>query len=214
LGSQSTGKLEAVIMIQSKEDYKFYLKADRIALDMHRERPRLIGDDVWKFERLLRKAEYFGNCKKDAVSRLYLNYIHYKLYKLGLKLGFFIPPNVFGPGLSIAFWSGPILVNLKAKVGANCRISQCVTIGRTGGDSEEVPPKIGNNVFIGPGAVIVGSIEIADGIAIGANSFVNKSFKEPGITIAGSPARKVSDKAPKLSIRATEIIEKYARQKQ
>ena len=161
------------------------------------------------FERLLRKAEYFENCKKDFISRIYLTYLRYKLYKLSLKLGFWIPTNVFGPGLCVGFYSGPIVVNYHAKIGANCKISHSVTIG--GADKTHKPPKIGNNVFIGPGAVIVGDIEIADGIAIGANSFVNKSFKDPGITIAGAPARKISDTAPEgLSIRATEIIEKKA----
>jgi serine acetyltransferase len=116
-------------MIQSKEDYKFYLEADRIALGITRKRPRLFGDEVWKFERLLRKVEYVKNCKKDILSRAYLNYIHFRLYRLSLKLGFWIPTNVFGPGLSIAFYSGPIVVNSGAKIGANCRISQCVTIG-------------------------------------------------------------------------------------
>ncbi len=55
-------------------------------------------------------------------------------------------------------------------------------------------PKIGNNVFIGPGAKIFGEITIADHIAIGANAVVNKSFTESGITVAGIPARKVSEK--------------------
>jgi serine O-acetyltransferase len=55
--------------------------------------------------------------------------------------------------------------------------------------------------------VIDGEIEIADGIAIGANSYVNKSFKEPDITIAGCPAKKVSDKGSKNCwFRATEIL--------
>ena len=44
---------------------------------------------------------------------------------------------------------------------------------------------------IGVGAVIIGNIEIADNIIIGANAVVNKSFKEEGITIAGVPARKI-----------------------
>jgi serine O-acetyltransferase len=49
-------------------------------------------------------------------------------------------------------------------------------------------------VYIAPGAKIYGAIEIADNIAIGANAVVNKSFLEPNITIAGVPARKISDK--------------------
>ena len=71
------------------------------------------------------------------------------------------------------------------------------------------PPRIGNNVYIGPGAVIDGDIEIADGIAIGANSFVNKSFTEPEITIAGCPAKEISDKgSQKCWLRFTEILRK------
>ncbi len=111
---------------------------------------------------------------------------------------------MFGPGLSIAH-GGPIIVHSKAVVGENCRIDRCVSIG-----SIHYPagaPKIGNNVFIGPGAVIDGDIEIADGIAIGANSYVNKSFNEPNITIAGCPAKKISDKGSKdCWFRATEIL--------
>ena len=124
---------------------------------------------------------------------------------MGLTLGFSIPRNVFGPGLSLAH-RGPIVVNDEVRVGENCRISHCVTIG-TSPSSVNLAPRIGNNVFIGPGAVIVGPIEIADGIAIGANSYVDRSFTEQGITIAGVPARKISDKGQKEAyIRATEIL--------
>ena len=128
------------------------------------------------------------------------------LQKLSIKLGFSIPRNVFGPGLSIAH-GGPIIVHPKVAVGENCRIDRCVSIG-----SIHYPagaPRIGNNVFIGPGAVIDGDIEIADGIAIGANSYVNESFKAPGITIAGCPAKKISDNGSKdCWFRATEILRK------
>lgn len=54
-------------------------------------------------------------------------------------------------------------------------------------------PTIGDNVWIGPGAKIFGKIQIADECAIGANAVVNKSFLENGVSIAGVPARKVSD---------------------
>jgi serine O-acetyltransferase len=92
-------------------------------------------------------------------------------------------------------------------VGENCRIDRCVSIGSVYHPID--PPKIGNNVFIGPGAVIDGPIEIADGIAVGANSYVNHSFKEPDITIAGCPAKKISDKGSKKCwFRATEILRK------
>ncbi|MFI5383030.1 MAG: serine O-acetyltransferase, partial [Methanosarcina thermophila] len=153
--------------------------------------PKLIGDDIWKFQRLLRQAEYYTNCKKSFLSKLYLKYILYKYHKMSVRLGFTIPLNVFGPGLCIAH-RGTIVVNKNAKVGKNCRIHACTNIGSNiDGVSA---PQIGDNVYIGPGAKIFGDITIADNIAIGANSVVNKSFYEKGISIAGVPARKISNK--------------------
>ncbi len=195
-------------MIKSRADYEFYLEADRIALSRtDRKRPALIGDEIWKFQRLLRKAEYYQNCKAGFFSKIYLSYLIFRLHRLSLTLGFDIPRNVFGPGLSIAH-RGTIIVSHDAKVGENCRISPCVVIGTAPTSSAEgLVPKIGSNVFIGPGAVIVGAIEIADGIAIGANSYVDKSFTEKDITIAGNPARKISEKGQKEAFgRATDIL--------
>ena len=50
-------------MIKSREDYMHYLESDRIALGRTGKRPR-INDETWKFERLLRRLEYYINCKK------------------------------------------------------------------------------------------------------------------------------------------------------
>jgi len=43
-------------LIESKADYEFCIEADRIALAISRKRPKLIEDDIWWFQRLLRKA--------------------------------------------------------------------------------------------------------------------------------------------------------------
>ena len=183
-------------MIQSKNDYKYYLKADRAALGIPVEWPGLMAhylfNDIWRYQRLLRKVEYYRNCKRFLLSRLYGLYLSFRLYRLGIRLGFTVYPNVFGPGLSIAH-IGTLIVSKGARVGAGCRIHNCVTIGTEAGQSYEAP-KLGDNVYIGPGAKLFGDIVIADGIAIGANAVVNRSFLEPGITIAGVPALKVGDK--------------------
>ena len=110
--------------------------------------------------------------------------------KASIKLGFTIPLNVFGPGLSIAHY-GTIVVNENAKIGKNCRIHEGVTIGATNGNPKAA--HIGDNVFIGSGAKIIGDIKIGNNIAIGANSVVVKDFDENNITIAGSPAKKISE---------------------
>lgn len=110
---------------------------------------------------------------------------------MSIWLGFEIPINTFGYGLKLNH-TGTIIVNGNARIGNFCDIHVDVNIGQNINPDEV--PTLGNNVWIGPGAKIFGKIEIADGIMIGANSVVNRSFTEPNITIAGNPARKVSDK--------------------
>lgn len=83
------------------------------------------------------------------------------------------------------------MVNPNARIGRFCDIHVDVNIGQNY-TAEEVPT-IGDNVWIGPGVKIFGKIHIADGVMIGANSVVNRSFDESDITIAGCPARKIKN---------------------
>ncbi len=183
-------------MITSKKDYKFYLQADKQALDKKSKRPRHRYDAIWKYQRLLRKTEYYQNCRKDILGKLLGKVEKYKLVCLGQKLGFSIPLNVFEEGLSIAHY-GTIVVNNRTKVGKFCRIHEGVTIGVSGDDylggKEGGSAIIGDRVFIGSGAKIIGRVKIADGVAIGANAVVVKDILEPNTTWAGVPAKKVSD---------------------
>ena len=66
------------------------------------------------------------------------------------------------------------------------------TIGKNIG-KDNTSPKIGNNVWIGPGARIYGNITLGDNVVVGVNSVVNKSFPS-NITIAGVPARIINNK--------------------
>jgi len=175
-------------MIKSYDDYKYYLEADRLALGKKRVSPSLIGDEIWKFQILLRKLEYYKNCKKLVIYSPIISMLQIKFHILSVLLGFTIPINVFGPGLNIAH-RGTIIVSSFAKVGANCRIHACVNIGTKAGYTD-VAPILGDNIYIGPGVKIFGDVKIANGIAIGANSVVNKSFEEENISIAGVPAKK------------------------
>ena len=199
-------------MIKSKLDYKFYLKADQIALglpnkfDFLSTLKEIINPNyVWRFQKKLREIEYLQNCKTDLISLIRLLIVKYFFKRLSIKLGFTIPPNVFGAGLSIAHY-GTIIVNRGAKIGENCRVHACVNIGTKAGYSNKAP-SIGNNCYIGPGAKIYGEILIPDGISIGANSVVNKSFHEKNIAIAGVPAKKIANVDPfDFIIPATKII--------
>lgn len=181
-------------MIESKSDLLYYLQQDKIALfNENKKKPDLFKDEIWKFEILLRKNEYCTNCLRKLWHMPYKYWIKWRFHKLSIKLGFSIPINVIGPGLSIAHY-GTIVIGY-AKIGKNLRIQEDVNIGSTNGELNAAT--IGDNVFIGTGAKVIGDITIADGVAIGANSVVCRSIKESGITVAGVPAKKISNNGSK-----------------
>lgn len=183
-------------MITSKKKYKEYLKQDKLALGMQnlsfKDKCRMViaPNYILKYQTLLRKVEYYGNTRSNLLDNVYYYFLRLKFKKMSLRLGFSIPENVFGPGLSIVHY-GTIIINVNAKIGENCRIHASTNIGASGGRKEA--PQIGDNVYIGPGSVIFGDIKIGNNIAIGANSTVSKSFIENNIVIAGNPAKKIKE---------------------
>lgn len=184
-------------MISSKADYRDYLLADYkannhiieggIGLIINILKELYNPDTIILFLKALRKVEYLTNCKTVYFRKLRRMIAFRKFQKLSRINGFTIPINTFGPGLSIAH-RGTIVVNGAARIGANCRIHVCVNIG-TAKDHFVDAPRIGNNVYIGPGAKIFGPIEIADDCVIGANAVVNKSCLIKGAKLLGIPAR-------------------------
>ena len=127
------------------------------------------------------------------------SYLHkFKLLRLGRKLGWTVGLNCFGPGRCIVHY-GTVVVNGNARIGEIARLHAGVNIGANGGSKE--CPKIGDNVYFGPGAKVFGDITIASNVAIGTNAVVNRSFEEEGVTIAGVPARIVSHKGTEKIIK-------------
>lgn len=139
-------------------------------------------DILWKFVRTLRYVEYYEDTGKRCLAAL----SRFKLRRMTYRYALHIPPHVCGKGLSIAH-VGPIIINSKASIGEDCRIHVGVNIGANGGDS----PRIGDRVYIGPGAKVFGDISLADDIKIGANAVVNKSCHESGTVLVGVPAKPV-----------------------
>lgn len=90
------------------------------------------------------------------------------------------------------FWHRGIgcTVHYMAKIGRDCRILPNVMIGSkfADGQPDELTPVIGNNVFIGTGAVIVGNITIGDNVIIGANAVVTKDVPDNHYAV-GIPAK-------------------------
>ena len=79
-----------------------------------------------------------------------------------------------------------ITVNEDTIIGKNCNIHKGVTIGAEYRGSREGAPKIGDNVWIGIGSVIVGKINIGDDVLIAPNSFVNRDVPSHSV-VMGNP---------------------------
>ena len=78
------------------------------------------------------------------------------------------PQMRFGTGLMLPHPNG-VVIHQDAVIGNNCMIMQQVTIGRT---ADEGVPTIGNDVYIGAGAKVLGSVSVGDGARIGAQAVV------------------------------------------
>lgn len=174
-------------MIKSRDDYVAYRIQDGT---WKRDFKTFMFNDIERFKVILRKAEFYTNCSSTLFGRCLGYGYRFMLNRFGRKLGFSIPVNAFGPGLSIPHW-GTIVVNPAARVGKNCRLHVCVNIGATGGSNKA--PKIGDNVYIAPGVKIFGEIEIADDVALAANAVVNRSVTQKGVTVGGVPAKIIGE---------------------
>lgn len=177
-------------VIGSLADLRRHLDEDRLAsgkgrpigwLDLRLNPHRA----TLRFQRRLRWAEYAINTKRGRAWAPLVWWLRWRAVRSGQRLGLTIPPNVFGPGLSIPHW-GTIVVNRDAEVGANCRIQPgtCIGAGRRG----ERLPIIGDDVHIGPGVKILGGVRVGDGVTLGANAVVVDNLP-PRCFAAGAPAR-------------------------
>lgn len=187
-------------MINSRSLLKLYLEEDKRALSIAQFsfwgyiKQFFFPHEIWRFQKRLRYLEYFSNTKGHNPFKWGAEVLYKILYRRqSLKLGFTIPINVCDYGLSIAHY-GTIVISANAHIGKYCHIHAGVNIGASAGNPEA--PTIGDNVYIGPGAIVFGNIEIADNCTIGANATVNKSFDKEHSVIAGSPAKIVIEDYP------------------
>lgn len=90
-----------------------------------------------------------------------------------------------GGGLLLPHPNG-IVIHPDSVIGPNCMIMNQVTIGQ--GKGEKDIPIIGGQVYIAPGAKIVGKISIGDFSMIGLNTVLTKDVPRGGVAI-GVPAK-------------------------
>ena len=176
-------------MIDCYRSLKYYIVADARSSQKKISVRNVISDPILRFTILMRLLEYLVNTNKPKIVILACKFW---FRRLSVRLGFSISPNIFGAGLAIVHY-GLLVIHPDAKIGKNCRIHAGVNIGGAGLHvpiaNSRMAATIGDGVYIGPGAKVVGPIHIAAGCVIGANAVVTKSFDQPDSVIGGIPAK-------------------------
>ena len=93
-----------------------------------------------------------------------------------------------GPGLYLPH-AGFVIVGPGSRIGANCTLAPGSVFGHAGGgDGAGGEPEIGDRVYIGPGAKLIGPIHVGDDALVGIAAVVTVSVPARGV-VAGNPAR-------------------------
>lgn len=180
-------------MIKSKAEYKQYRQRD---MEFYYKSSKKVRFWYWilrdpcfyiaKYIRLLRMEEYHANVSNSIWHRLMSIWALSRKNALGNKLGFKIPRNCIGPGLTI-YHHGEVIVNEDARIGADCRFHGGNCIGNNG--KTQAVPQIGDGLDLGIGAKIIGGVKLGNDVTVGANAVVTRSVEQDGVILVGLPAR-------------------------
>lgn len=139
---------------------------------------------------------YFRKCQTSTNPILKLWY-RFNFSKLKEKHGIEISWNTkIGKGLYLGHPYN-ITINSEAVIGDNCNIHKGVTIGQENRGKRKGTPTIGNCVWIGINATVVGKITIGDNVLIAPNSYVNCDVPSNSIVIGNPCVIKPNEEATK-----------------
>jgi serine O-acetyltransferase len=154
-----------------------------------------VHDPGFRFTYYLRKVAFYSKKKKSVWIFAYI-YNRMLLHHYRFKYGFDISPTTnIGPGLYIGHFGGVVISPLTV-MGANVNISQGVTIGAASRGPRIGAPTLGDRVWVGANAIIVGKVLIGDDALIAPGAYVN--FDVPSMAvILGNPGKAVSNSGSK-----------------
>lgn len=141
---------------------------------------------------VLRRTQYYYKQipKHTGLSRalyqLKFKFTNYRLDRLSRKYHFQIPYDTqIGKGFYLAHF-GRVIIHPKTVIGYNVNVSTGVVIGTQFRGKRKGAPTIGNYVWIGANAVIVGNINIGNNVLIAPGAYVNFDVPDGSIVI-GNP---------------------------
>lgn len=184
-------------MIKSKKDLREVIQKDKAAMGFSgknylimRLKGRSYEVSLMKYIVLIRKVELFENLynSKKTLFSFFFYYLfrQYSLWKSN-KIGIYIAPNTVGAGLCLVH-PGYRWIDKSSRIGNNCTILPRVLLGKK---RPGIPPPlvfIGDNCYIGVDVTILGPIKIGNNVTIGAGAVVVNDVPD-NVIIGGNPAR-------------------------
>lgn len=164
------------------------VKKNRLSIYYNLYRPE------FRYLFFLRHVKYHY-LKKNKVRYYYYRFF---LRYYSIKYGYEIPYQCnIEPGLKLMHYGG-VIINPLAKIGRNVTLLRGCTIGSNRRGKKKGAPTIGNNVWVGANAAIIGKINIGNNVMVAPNAYINVDLPSNSICV-GNPAKII----PKLN--ATEF---------
>jgi serine O-acetyltransferase len=167
--------------------------------DLYRYEGRIDAKTFWKhylftpgykYTVLMRTCGFLRVRRSRAFGLYYL--AKWLLLRARYKYGIAIPEyTVIGPGLFINRFGG-IYINGDVIIGTNANLTHGTMLGQANRGPRAGSPVLGNRVFIGAGAKIVGRIHLGDDCAVGTNAVVTRDVPT-GSVVGGIPAKVISE---------------------
>jgi serine O-acetyltransferase len=172
-----------------KADIKRYITNPK---DHRRNIYLLFEQGIWAL--VVYRFGRWAHSVKFPIISFILRLIAFFLFKsIEISTGISIPASAdIKKGFYIGHFGG-IIIHSNSEIGENCSVGPGVIVGSRGVGVDGVPV-IGNNVYIGTGAKILGGVYIGNNVRIGANAVVLKSVPD-NCTVVGIPA-KIVEKEP------------------
>lgn len=144
------------------------------------------GGQIPRAERWLRRFHYYLRKVETETGRFLRTYYRLRLRNIKQKHGIEISYAVeIGKGLYVGHPYN-ITINDGVVIGENCNLHKGVLIGQENRGKRKGTPIIGNCVWIGVNAAIVGNIQIGNDVLIAPNSYVNCDIPDHS-TVFGNP---------------------------
>ena len=136
-------------------------------------------------------ANFFSIAKFDLIARIISQFSR---FLTGIEIH---PKAKIGKNLFIDHGMG-VVIGETAEIGDNCLLYQGVTLGGTGKNHGKRHPTLKENVVVGAGAKVLGSITVGANTRIGAGSVVVRSV-QGNSTVVGIPGRVVHQSGVKIN---------------